>query len=86
MNKKLFVGSLPIDTNSKELGVLFKKAGKVHSVEIALRRNTQKPSGYAYVCMSTEKDAKKAIKMFHGFKLREMSLTVYEAKIDKPEM
>ncbi|MFA6005727.1 MAG: RNA-binding protein [Patescibacteria group bacterium] len=86
MNKKLFVGSLPVDTNNSELKALFTKAGSVRSVKIATRRYSNKPSGYAYIDMSTEKDAKKAIQMFHGFKLRDMSLTVYEAKVEKVEL
>ena len=86
MNKKLFVGSLPVDTNNTELRLLFKKAGNVLSVKIAVRRYSNKPSGYAYVDMATERDAKKALRMFHGFKLRDMSLTVYEAKVEKADL
>ena len=66
MPTKLFVGGIPYRTTDEELRQYFSQAGEVVSVFIPMDRATQRPRGFAFVEMTDEASAEKAISMFDG--------------------
>lgn len=80
MTKKLYVGSLSFDTVENSLKDLFSDAGTVKSVSIITDKFSGRSKGFAFVEMSSEEEAKKAIEMFNGKELDGRSIIVDEAK------
>lgn len=80
MEVKLYVGNLSYDTNEDELRALFAQAGTIASVAIIKDRDTGRSKGFAFVEMTTQSDAQKAISMYNGFKVKERELTVNMAR------
>ena len=84
MGRKLFVGNLPYDTGEADLQELFAKAGSVESVTVMRDQATGRARGFAFVEMTTDDEAQKAITELNAFQLGGRSLTVNEAR-PKPE-
>ena len=80
MEVKLYVGNLSYTTTEDELRTLFAQAGTVASVAVIKDRETGKPKGFAFVEMSTQAEAQKAITMFNGHRIAERTLTVNLAR------
>ena len=59
--KKLFVGNLPHSTTEAELRTLFEPHGKVDQVSVVTDRDTGRSRGFAFVEMSDNSEAEKAI-------------------------
>jgi len=76
MNTKLYVANLPAEVTETELKELFAPLGTVVSASIATDRDTQAQRGFAFVEMSTEAEANKAVEEVHGKKLRDKEITV----------
>lgn len=80
MNVKLYVGNLPNSTTREELSTLFAQAGEVTLADIITDRNSGESKGFAFVTMSTQSEAEKAIHMFNAYSLNERELKVDMAK------
>lgn len=80
MNVKLYVGNLPNSTTREELSTLFAQAGEVTLADIITDRNSGEAKGFAFVTMSTQSEAEKAIHMFNAYSLNERELKVDMAK------
>lgn len=80
MEVKLYVGNLSYETSEDELRALFAQAGAIASVAIIKDRDTGRSKGFAFVEMTTQSDAQKAIGMYNGFKVKERELTVNLAR------
>jgi RNA recognition motif-containing protein len=80
MNTKIFVGNLPKATTQEELSTLFAQAGEVAATDIITDRKSGEPKGFAFVTMSTQGEAEKAIEMFNAYSLNEQELKVDWAK------
>jgi RNA recognition motif-containing protein len=80
MSKKLYVGNLSYSTTEDQIRELFGQAGEVSSVSIITDRETGRTKGFGFVEMSTDDQAKEAIKRFNGYTLDERALTVNEAR------
>ena len=76
MEVKLYVGNLPMSTTGKELTAIFAQAGDVTAVDIITDRLTGGSKGYAYVTMSAQSEADKAISMFNSHFLDEHRIKV----------
>ena len=76
MNSKLYVGNLSYSTTEDELRNLFMQAGTVTSVAMIKDRETQRPKGFAFVEMSNQAEAQKAIELFNGRSLGDRDLRV----------
>ena len=76
MEVKLYVGNLPRSTTGKELGTLFAKAGDVTAIDLTTDRLTGGCRGYAYVTMSAQSEADKAVSMFNTYFLENQPLRV----------
>jgi RNA recognition motif-containing protein len=79
MNKKVYVANLPIQTREPELKALFSKAGDVMSVKIVTDRQTGQPRGIAFVEMSTQWEARRAVSMLNRTDFMGNILLVKEA-------
>jgi len=80
MEVKLYVGNLSYATTEDDLRALFAQAGPVASVAVIKDRDTGTSKGFAFVEMTTQADAQKAISMFNAHMLGERALTVNLAK------
>lgn len=83
MEVKVYVGNLAASTSEADLQTLFTKAGKVVSVTMIKNRDTSNPKGSAFVTMTTEAEAKKAIRKFDGSYLNDCELRVTLAREDR---
>jgi RNA recognition motif-containing protein len=63
MNRKVYVANLPFQGSEPELKVLFSKAGDVMSVKVVADKQTGQPRGIAFVEMSTQWEARRAVSM-----------------------
>jgi len=80
METKLFVGNLAFSTTSEELGTLFAQAGTVESAEVIMDRATGRSRGFAFVQMSNNEEAQKAVNMFNGYSLNNREIKVNLAR------
>jgi hypothetical protein len=74
--KSLFVGNLDSEATPEELRRLFEAYGQVGQVHIVRDRDTGLPRGFAFVEMTNEGEAEKAIKALNGSILRDRALNV----------
>jgi cold-inducible RNA-binding protein len=84
MARKLYVGNLPYEIGEADLQQLFSAAGTVESVNVMRDMATGRARGFAFVEMSTEEEARKAITQFSDHMLGGRNLTVNEAR-PRPE-
>ena len=80
MATKLYIGNLAYQTTEGDLKDLFSQVGNVVSCELILDRYTSKSRGFAFVQMSTDEEAQKAISELNGKDVDGRALTVNEAK------
>jgi RNA recognition motif-containing protein len=80
MEVKLYVGNLSYTTTEDDLRALFAQAGNVSSVALIKDRDTGRSKGFAFVEMTTQAEAQKAISMFNAFVLNDRQLTVNLAR------
>ena len=80
MESKLYVGNLSYSTTEDNLRTLFFQAGTVASVALIKDRDSGQSKGFAFVEMSTQAEAQKAITMFNGYNMGDRELRVSVAK------
>ncbi len=80
MESKLYVGNLPYSASEDELRNLFSQAGTVASVAVIKDRDTGQSKGFAFVEMSNQVEAEKAISMFNGHSMGQRELRVSMAR------
>ncbi len=80
MDVKLYVGNLSYSATEDDLRNLFAQAGNVTSVALIKDRETGTSRGFAFVEMSTQVEAEKAISMFNNYKLGNRELRVNLAR------
>jgi RNA recognition motif-containing protein len=80
MNNKLFVGNVSFDVTENDLQDAFAAHGTVLEANLMTDRMTGKPRGFAFVTMSTEEEAQKAIQAMNGADLGGRALTVNLAR------
>lgn len=80
MEVKLYVGNLSYETTEDELRNLFTQVGTVNEVALIKDRDTGSSKGFAFITMSTQDEAKKAIEQFNGQSLGNRELTVNAAR------
>jgi RNA recognition motif-containing protein len=80
MESKLYVGNLSYSTTEEDLRSLFMQAGTVASVALIKDRDSGQSKGFAFVEMSNQVEAQKAISMFNGHNMGDRDLRVSLAR------
>ncbi len=80
MEAKLYVGNLSKSTTQDELNVLFTQAGEVTAAEVIKDRKSGESKGFAFITMSAQSEADKAVSMFNTYSLSDHALKVSLAK------
>jgi RNA recognition motif-containing protein len=80
MGNKLYVGNLSFEATEMDLQDLFAEAGTVSEAALMQDKFTGKSRGFAFVTMSSDEEAAKAVNLFHGKSLHGRPLTVNEAR------
>jgi len=80
MEAKLYVGNLSKSTTQDELNVLFAQAGEVTAAEVIKDRKSGESKGFAFITMSAQSEADKAVSMFNAYSLSDHTLKVDLAK------
>src|SRR3954466_12312676 len=84
MGTKLYVGNLSFNTTETDLQDMFAGVGPVQEVTLMQDKFTGKSRGFAFVTMTSEGDAQKAITDFNGKTVEGRPLTVNEARPREP--
>lgn len=80
MDARLYVGNLAKSTTQEELNTLFAQAGNVTAAEVIKDRKSSESKGFAFVTMSAQSEADKAISMFNAYTLNGNEIKVNMAK------
>jgi RNA recognition motif-containing protein len=80
MGRRLYVGNLPYETDETELQELFARAGTIDNVKVVRDMATGRARGFAFVEMSSDAEAQKAITELNQFQVGGRALTVNEAR------
>jgi len=78
--KNLFVGNMSFQTTESELRSLFEPFGQITRVHIAMDRETGRARGFAFVEMTNDDEAAKAIAGLDGKEVNGRNLKVNEAR------
>jgi len=84
MGRRLYVGNLPYSATEEQLTELFGRAGQVDNVRVMRDMATGRARGFAFVEMSTDEEAQRAVSEFHEHQMEGRALVVNEAR-PKPE-
>ncbi len=80
METRLYVGNMPREITEQDLRTMFSEAGTVGSVDMIMDRQTGKSKGFAFVTMSSQDDAEKAISLLDGKDMNDHALKVNVAR------
>jgi len=81
---KLYVGNLSFETTENDLQDLFEQHGKVGEVALMMDRMTGKSRGFAFVTMNDNAEAGAAMTALNGKEVAGRTLTVNEAREERP--
>jgi cold-inducible RNA-binding protein len=84
MGVRLYVGNIPYSAGEDDLRTLFGKIGAVESISIPMDMATGRPRGFAFVEMSAEDEAARAITELNQADFQGRRLTVNEARPKTP--
>lgn len=82
--KNLFVGNLSFQTTESELRALFEPFGPITRIHVATDRETGRARGFAFVEMTNDADAAKAVAALDGKLIGGRNLKVNEARPKPP--
>jgi RNA recognition motif-containing protein len=80
MGRKLYVGNLPYSATEASLREAFAASGTVDSVSVITDRDTGQSKGFAFVEMSSDSEAQRAIQAMNGQSIDGRQIKVNEAK------
>jgi RNA recognition motif-containing protein len=84
MGKKLYVGNLPYSATDEVLMQTFAECGTVESAKVIMDRDSGRSKGFAFIEMSSDDEAQKAISRFNGQQWEGRAMNVSEAKPQAP--
>ncbi|MBZ5594929.1 MAG: RNA-binding protein [Acidobacteriia bacterium] len=76
----IFVGNLSFDATAQDIRRIFEKHGTVERLRIMTDRRTKQPKGSAFVEMTDDADAEKAIIALNGMELNGRAINVNAAR------
>lgn len=87
MEAKLYVGNLSYDTTEAGLRAAFEALGTVVAVDMIKDRDTGQMKGFAFVTMSTQEEAQKAITALDSKMLdnRALKVNLARPREDRPQ-
>jgi RNA recognition motif-containing protein len=80
MGKRLYVGNLSYGVTEADLREVFAEAGDVVDVKVVLDRDTGRPRGFAFVELSNDGEATRAIEVLNGRELQGRAMNISEAR------
>ena len=80
MKNNLFIGGLSHGVTNSQLEEHFSKVGKFNSAKVIIDRQTGLGKGFGFVEMSTEEEARNAIKQLNHTEIDGKSIEVKESK------
>jgi RNA recognition motif-containing protein len=80
MEIRIYVGNLAKATTDAEIRALFATEGEVTTVDLVKDRDTGQSKGFAFVTMTSQESADKAIAKYNGHTLAGNALKVNVAK------
>jgi RNA recognition motif-containing protein len=83
MDIRIYVGNLAKSTTEAEINTLFAQAGTVSTVELVKDRDSGLSKGFAFVTMTNQAEADKAISMYNAYSL---AGNVIKVNIAKPRV
>ena len=78
--KNIYIGNLDYSATEEQLRALFVAHGAVESTTVVRDRDTGQPRGFAFLAMTNNEEADKAIQSLNGTLLGGRTLTVNEAR------
>ncbi len=86
MDVKLYVGNLPFDTTEQAIREMFAQCGTVVSVALIKDRDSGQSKGFAFVEMSSQKEAQNAISTLNGRTVgdRQMKVNIAKPREERP--
>lgn len=78
--KNIFVGNLSFGSNEDDVRAMFEAYGAVDRVSIITDRDTGRSRGFAFVEMSNDEEADRAINSLNGAQMGGRALNVNEAR------
>ena len=78
--KSLYVGNVSFQTTESDLTSLFQPFGEITRVQIMTDRETGRSRGFAFVEVTNDEDALKAISALNGKEIGGRALNVNEAR------
>ena len=82
--KNIYAGNISFQTTEQDLDAAFSAYGQVDRVQIVKDRESGQSRGFAFVEMSNNADADKAMAALNGAELSGRTLTVNEARPREP--
>ena len=85
MDIRLYVGNLTKSTTAEEINTLFAQAGTVTTVDLVKDRDSGLSKGFAFVTMTDQAEADKAISMYNAYSLggNEIKVNVAKPRVEK---
>ena len=78
--KSLYVGNMSFNTTESDLRAIFEPLGEITRINVVTDRDTGQARGFAFVEMSNDEEAAKAIGAVNGKELDGRALNVNEAR------
>jgi RNA recognition motif-containing protein len=87
MDIRIYVGNLAKSTTQDEIKALFAQEGEVTSVDLVKDRDSGLSKGFAFVTMTSQESADKAIAKYNAFSLggNELKVNVAKPRVDRPK-
>jgi RNA recognition motif-containing protein len=84
---RIYVGNLAKSTTEDEIKALFVQEGEVTTVDLVKDRDTGQSKGFAFVTMTSQEAADKAIAKYNAYSLagNELKVNVAKPRVDKPK-
>lgn len=76
METRLYIGNMSQETTEEDLRAMFSEAGTVEAIEVVIDRKSGRPRGFAFVTMTSQEEAEKAIELFNAKEVNGQTLKV----------
>jgi RNA recognition motif-containing protein len=86
MDVRIYVGNLSKATTQDEINTLFAQAGQVTAVDLVKDRDSGLSKGFAFVTMTEQAEADKAISMYNTYSMagNELKVNIAKPRVERP--